>query len=145
MYTIHKIVFGIIFIALACASYYFDLQISPQQESNLLALFGILFGFTVTAAVAMRGSDFLHRQSKIVDKVVRGVFLSNTQRLCSYLNFSCMLNLFLITFQLARGMINIEGVLLKIESSCFVGIIGMSLFASFLVLRLVIIFIKSVE
>ena len=145
MYTIHKIIFVIIFLVLASVSYHFNLRISPQQESDLLALFGILFGFTVTAAVAMRGSDFLHRQDKVVDKSVRGVFQSNTQRLCSYLNFSCMLNLFLITFQLVRGMMNINGVLLKIESSLFVGMVGMSLFASFLVLRLVIIFIKSVE
>lgn len=145
MYMRHKLVILLLFCVFAGCTFYFNVVISPTLESNLFSLLGILFGFTITAAVSMRGSDFLRKQSKIIDDTVRGVFLSNTQRLCSYISFSCTLNLFLISVLTVRGLLNLDGLPARVLTATIAGLITVTLFASYLVLRLVILYIRSAE
>lgn len=96
MYGIHK-VFLLLGGASAFICGYFLKPISDQNIlSSILAFFGIIFGLSLNAVVAMSGSSFLKEQAKIIDSEAGGILMTNAQRIAVYLKLSLFLDLIAI-------------------------------------------------
>lgn len=144
MYRIHKVALISIAIAMMFLTWVCDLKIEKDLGSDILSLVGILFGFTITAAMAMRGSGFLAKQSKIVDSKASGIQKTNAQRLCDYIQASCIADLALIVALIAPRIALINSALSRIVDTIIMCLISIAMVLSYLVLRVVMRFMREV-
>jgi len=144
MYLKHKILASVLFVLLSACSYMFGVKIEEQFASNIFSLIGILLGFTITAAVAMKGSVFFLGQSKKVDKQASGIHMTNAQRLCEYLDISAIADLALITLLCIVALVRTDSrIAIRIFDCLIVGLLGEVLLLSSFVLRLVAKYMRS--
>lgn len=143
MYLFHKIVLVVLFCVTSFVAWLFELQIKGNMISDSISLTGILFGFTITAVSAICGSRFLIDQHKIVDESVNGRYKSNAQRLVDYIEFASVMD---IAVLLALNILQTELVptqIVRWVNYIVMGLLVQMIGASYLVLRIVIKFIRS--
>ena len=143
MYLLHKILLFLGFPLLTAGAYYLNLKVDSDFSSNLFTFAGIMFGFIISASVAMKGSNFLSRQSRMVDKSACGLQMSNLQRLCAYIYSASVSNLLLIVILILFSFLPRYEILIRCCSSLILGIVGVVIFLSFLLLRIVLKFLMS--
>lgn len=143
MYLLHKLLIALVFLSISGLAYCFNLKVESDFESNLFTLVGIMFGFTISASVAMKGSNFLNRQSYIIDKTASGLQMTNQQRLCKYIYVASILDLVLIILLLVFNFLPRYEILLRTFSSLVIGIVSIVVFSSFLLLRIILKFLMS--
>ena len=143
MYLIHKLIIGIVFITPVVINYYYKLKISDHLTSNIFTLVGILFGFTIAAATAMQGNGFVAKQAEKVDLTTKGVQKSNAQRLCEYIGFACMSDIFLIVILVIKSFISENALASEPISVIIIGLTGVALASSYFVLRIVMNFLQT--
>lgn len=145
MYWTHRLFIAIVFFTPVVINYYHDLEVSDALTSNIFTLVGILFGFTITASTAMQGNGFIAKQAKIIDNKVTGIQKTNAQRLCDYVNFSCLSDILLIVILVVKSFVIGEGLVPSIINTIIVGLLGVVLVSSYLVLRIVMKFLRMVS
>ena len=142
MYLCHRIILGLIFCGALGVAWYFDVKIGTAMISDAMSLIGILFGFTMTAAVAMNGSRFIKDQNNIVDESVSGRHMDNAQRLVSYIECACRLELLVLLILVVLRMEVLKGKVGCSVAHIALAILLQTLYSSYLVLKLVLKFIR---
>ena len=145
MYWMHKLIVIMVFAAPIIINYYYNLKISDALASNIFTLVGILFGFTITASMAMQGNGFIAKQAKIIDSNGTGIRKTNAQRLCEYVNFACLSDILLIVILVVKSFIMGDGLVSSIVNIIIVGMLGVVLVSSYLVLRIVMNFYEWLD
>lgn len=143
MYPFHKIMLSIILIMVPAVARLLQVRFDDALLSDAMTLIGILFGFTITAAVAISGSQFIVTQHKIVDQSVKGCHKSNAQRLVDYLEFACGLDIFLLVvlIVLRLNIANIRNI--QWMNFLLAGLLLQAIYASYLVLQIVMKYVRS--
>lgn len=133
----------IILIGVSAAAWLLEVRFNDNLLSDSTTLIGILFGFTITAAVAISGSRFIMVQHKVVDQSTTGCHKSNAQRLVDYIEFACGIDLVLLVvlIVLRLDIANIRGV--QWVDSLLAGILFQAVYASYLVLQILMKYIRS--
>ncbi len=143
MYARHKFVLIVLSLVVAATTWFCDLKVEGQFASTLLSLVGILFGFTITASVAMKGSGFLSEQSKIVDKGVSGVHKTNAQRLCDYVEASCTADILLMVVLIVYHFMQNNPLVVRLSSVIILLLVTVVIALSFLMLKTVMHYLRG--
>lgn len=143
MYSLHKFVLIALALIVAISTWFCGLNVGWQFCGTLLSLVGILFGFTITASVAMKGSGFLSNQSKIVDKSVSGVFKTNAQRLCDYVESSCKSDILLMAVLIIYHFIPNNPLVTRVSSTIILTLVAVVVALSFLMLKTVMHYLRE--
>lgn len=143
MYVLHKFVLIVLALIVAISTWLCGLKVGWQFCGTLLSLVGILFGFTITASVAMKGSGFLSNQSKIVDKSVSGVYKTNAQRLCDYVEASCMSDILLMAVLILYHFMPNNPLVTRVSSTIVLTLVAVVVALSFLMLKTVMHYLRE--
>lgn len=143
MYFFHKMMLLIILAGVSAIAWLLRVRFNDNLLSDAMTLIGILFGFTITAAVAISGSRFIMAQHKVVDQSVKGCHKSNAQRLVDYIEFACGLDIILLVLLIVfrLDIANLRDV--QWLHFLMFGILLQAVYASYLVLQIVVKYIRS--